>query len=71
MSALSDKIAEVNAAVDAAIARVQSDVSALQAKIVELQAKVDAGVATPEDIAALDAAKAKLNALDPTSDVTL
>jgi chromosome segregation ATPase len=73
MSVLSDKIAEVNDAIDAsnlaadeAIARVKDDVddlreevATLTAKVAELQAAVDAGTATPEDLAALDMLKAK------------
>ena len=71
MSALSDKIAEVTTSVDAALVRVQDDVTTLQTKIAELQAQVDAGLATPEDIAALDALKVKADALDPISPTTL
>jgi predicted nucleic acid-binding Zn-ribbon protein len=71
MSQLSDKITALNSGIDAAIARVQTDVTALNAKIVELQAKVDAGTATPEDLAALDSAQAKVDALDPTKPDTL
>lgn len=66
MSKLSDAIATLGASVDAALARVDEDVQALTAKIAELQALVDAGGATPEDFAALAAAQAKLDALDPT-----
>jgi predicted nucleic acid-binding Zn-ribbon protein len=71
VSALSDKIAEVKAAVDAAVGRVQSDVAALNARIDDLQAKVDAGGATPEDMAMLDELKAKVEAIDPTSSTVL
>jgi hypothetical protein len=66
MSALSDKITAVGTSLDAAIARVQSDVATLTQKIADLQALVDQGTATPEDIAALDMLKSKLDGLDPT-----
>lgn len=66
MSALSDKIAEVNKTADEAIARVQGDVTALTAQIADLQAKVDAGGATQADMDALDQLEGKLAALDPT-----
>jgi outer membrane murein-binding lipoprotein Lpp len=68
---ISDKLAETEAALDAAIGRVQTDVDALNAKVADLQAKVDAGTASPEDVATLDRIKAKLDALDPTSEATL
>jgi hypothetical protein len=67
MSVLSDKIDAVTTTTDAAIARVQADVTALTAKVAELQALVDSGGATPADLAALDALQAKLAALDPTA----
>lgn len=66
MSKLSDKIAEVRAAVDEAVGRVQADVADLQSQIDALQAKVDEGTATEADIAALESIKADLAALDPT-----
>lgn len=65
MSELSDKITSVGASLDAAIARVQEDVTALHTKIAELEAMVAAGTATAEDMAALDMLRAKLDALDP------
>jgi len=71
MSDLSDKIKALETSVDAALARVQVDVDAFKAKIAELEAKVAAGTATPEDLAALEAMKAKVDALDPTSETTL
>jgi hypothetical protein len=71
MSVLSDKISAVGVALDKALARVDEDVLALVAKIAELQALIDAGGATPEDIAALDALKEKLDALDPTKPAVL
>ena len=71
MSVISDKIAEVTTSVDAALVRVQDDVTALNTKIAELQAQVDSGLATPADIAALDELKVKLDALDPTSPVVI
>jgi hypothetical protein len=67
VSALSDAIAAASKSADDAIARVQSDVAALDATIEALQAKIDQGTATPEDIAAVQALQAKLDALDPTS----
>jgi len=66
MSVLSDKIVAVGVSLDAALARVDEDVQALTAKIAALQAIIDQGGATPEDLAALDALQAKLDALDPT-----
>ena len=71
MSVLSDKIAALTTSVDAAVARIQVDVTAFGAKIAELEAKVAAGGATPEEIQALDDLKAKIDAIDPTSDVVL
>ena len=71
MSALSDKLAALGTTADAAIARVQSDVTALKAQIAALQATVDSGGATPDDLAALDTLNAKLAALDPTQPATL
>jgi uncharacterized protein involved in exopolysaccharide biosynthesis len=61
MSELADKINAVSAAADQAIARVAADVEALKAQIADLEGKV----VTAEDQAALDALKAKLDALDP------
>jgi hypothetical protein len=71
MTVLSDKIAALGASLDAALARVDEDVKALQAQVAALQALIDQGVATPADIAALEAAQAKLDALDPTKPDTL
>jgi hypothetical protein len=71
MSALSDKLSDVGASLDAAIGRVQEDVVALQTRITELEALVAAGGATPEDLAKLDELKAKLDALDPIKPATL
>jgi primosomal protein N'' len=67
MSALSEKLAALSAAADEAIARVQVDVDDLKAKIAELEAKAT----TDQDLEALDALKAKLDALDPTKPDTL
>ena len=71
MSQLSDAIAAVGASLEAALVRVDEDVQALQAKITELEALVAQGTATPEDLAALAALQAKLDALDPTKPDTL
>lgn len=71
MSILSDKIDAATASTDAAIVRVQTDVAALNAKIVELQTLVDSGGATQADLDALDALKAKVDALDPSSPVVI
>lgn len=71
MSALSDKIAEVKTAFDAAVARNQADDRANKAKIAELQALVDSGGATPQDLADLDALKAIADGLDATSPTVL
>ena len=70
MSAISDKIAAANTSVDAALARVQEDVATLNAKIAELEAKVQENP-TPEDLAALDELRAKVDALDPVKPATL
>lgn len=67
MSVLTDKIAEVQASQDEAIARVMEDVAAQQAEIDDLKTKVT----TPEDIAALDAIQAKNDALDPIKPAVL
>lgn len=66
MSLLSDKIAELNTSVDAAVQRVQDDVTAFGVKIADLEAKVAAGSASPAEIQALDDLKAKIDAIDPT-----
>ena len=71
MSVLSDKIDAATKSVDAAITRVQTDVEKLSTKITELEKTVAAGTATPEDLAALDALKAKVDALDPTTPTVL
>lgn len=66
MSQLSDSIAAVKVAAQAAIQRVQSDVDALNAKIQALQATALSGGGTPEQMQDLADAKAMLDALDPT-----
>ena len=71
MSVLSDKIADVGASVDAAATRVQEDVATLQQQIADLEAQVSQGTATPEDLAALDALKVKLDQIDPLTPTTL
>jgi hypothetical protein len=71
MSVLSDKIAAVGSSLDAALGRVQGDVGTLTQKVAELEALVAAGGATLEDIAALEAIQAKLDALDPVKPETL
>lgn len=71
MSQITDAINALKTSVDNAVSRVQGDVSTLNAKIAELQAKVDAGLATPEDMAALADIRAKVDAIDPTSEVIL
>jgi peptidoglycan hydrolase CwlO-like protein len=71
MSKISAAIQAANDSADAAIGRVQEDVTALQAKIAELEAIIAEGNATPEDEAALVELKAKLDALDPTKPDTL
>jgi hypothetical protein len=60
MSALSDKVAEIKAAVEDMKARVMVDIDALRAKI-------EAGVATPEVLADLDSIKESLK-FDPIPD---
>jgi hypothetical protein len=71
MSALSDAIAAASSSADAAIARVQTDLTALAAQIADLQSQIAAGTATPADLAALADLKAKYDALDPTSPAVL
>jgi multidrug resistance efflux pump len=71
MSAISDRIARLTTAVDGAIARVQSDVSSLNTEIQRLQDLVEEGTATQQDMDALDALQAKLDALDPVKPATL
>jgi hypothetical protein len=71
MSQITDKVAEINVSLDAALVRVQEDVDALKAQVADLEAKVAGGVATPEDLAVLDALKARIDALDPTSPAVL
>lgn len=71
VSKLSDKLDSIEKSMDAALGRVQDDVTRLNDKVAELQALVDSGSATPEDIARLDALQSKLDALDPTVDVVL
>lgn len=65
MSQLSDRIAAAESALDAAIARVQSDVTDQGAEIARLKELVANGSATQEDLDRLDVLTQKLNALDP------
>lgn len=71
MSALSDKIAADTAAADAAIARSQAVVADLRAQVAALEARIATEAFTPDDLAALDALKVKLDALDPASPVVI
>lgn len=71
VSKLSDKIAEVKTAFDAAVARNQQEDAANKAKIDELQALVDSGGATPQDMQDLEDLKAIAEGLDATSPTTL
>ena len=71
MSILSDKIAETNASFDAALGRVQGVVEALHSKVADLEADVAKGVATADDLAALDALRSRIDALDPTKPAVL
>jgi len=71
VSVLSDKIAEVKVAFDAAVARNQADDAAMKARIAELEALVASGGATPEDIAALDELKAIADGLDASNPAVL
>lgn len=61
----------LNAAIDAATTRVQNDVKTLTDKIAALQAQIDAGNASPEVVAALQAAQARLDMIDPTNAAVL
>ena len=67
MSLLSDKIAETNASFDAALGRVQGDVEDLNNQVADLKVKVEQGEVTPGDLAALDALRNRIDALDPTN----
>ena len=60
MSQLSDKLAEMTAAYDAAFARIDEDVA-------ELRRKIEEGTATPDDLATIQAHidRAKAHDLDP------
>ncbi len=71
LSQLSDAIAALSASTDAAVSRVQTDVTALKAQIATLQAQVDAGTASPADMQALADLKAKIDAIDPTNPATI
>jgi len=71
MSVLSEKIAETNASFDAALGRVQGVVEALHSKVADLEADVAKGVATADDLAALDALRGRIDALDPTKSAVL
>ncbi len=71
MSLLSDKIAETNASFDAALGRVQGDVQDLNNQVADLKGKVEQGAVTPEDLAALDALRDRIDALDPTKPAVL
>ncbi len=71
MSVLSDKIAGTNASFDAALGRVQGVVEALHSKVADLEADVAKGVATADDLAALDALRSRIDALDPTKPAIL
>lgn len=65
VSKLTDKLDAIEKSVDAAIGRVQDDVTALNTKVADLQKLVDSGGATPEDIARMDALQARVDAIDP------
>ena len=71
MSVLSDKIAETNASFDAALGRVQGDVEDLNNQVADLKIKVEQGAVTPEDLAALDTLRDRIDALDPTKPAVL
>ena len=71
MSQLSDAIASVQTSADAAVARVNTDLTNLNAQIVALEAQIAAGGATPADIAALAALKAEFDGLDFTNPAVL
>lgn len=71
MSAISDAIAATDASVDAATARVQSDIATLKQEIVDLEAQVAAGTATQADLDALAALKVKVDAIDPATPSTI
>lgn len=71
MSILTEKLAELNSSFDAALARVQEDVDALNAEVADLKVKVENGTATPDEIAAIDTLRARIDALDPNKPATL
>lgn len=65
MSQISDAIAHLSTTVDSAVTRVQGDLAGLTSRVAALQAQIDGGGASPEDLAALAALQAKIDALDP------
>lgn len=67
MSELSDKVAEAVSSFDAAQVRVETAVAELRAEVADLRTKV----ATPQDLEALTALDAKIDALDPRTPATL
>ncbi len=71
MSVLSDKIAEANASFDAAVGRMRGVVDALNAEVADLKSEVARGVATSDDLAALDALRNRIDALDLSSPAVL
>ncbi len=71
MSVLSDKIAEMNASLDAALGRVQGVVEALHSRVADLEADIAQGVVSPVDLAALNALRNRIDALDPTKPAVL
>ena len=71
VSALSDAIKAASDSSDAAIARVQTDVTNLKQQIADLEAQIANGGGTPADMQALADLKTKLDQLDPTSPTVL
>jgi hypothetical protein len=64
-------LANLNTSLDAATQRVQHDVQGFKDQISALQAQIDAGNADPALVTELNNVRARLDAIDPTSDTTL
>ena len=71
MSVLSEKLDAIEASQAAMVVRIAEDVAAYEAEIAALQALVDTGVATPDELARLDAVKAILDGIDPRKPAVL
>jgi hypothetical protein len=64
-------LASLNTSLDGVTQRVQHDVQGFKDQISALQAQIDAGNADPALVTELNNVRARLDAIDPTSDTTL